>query len=72
MKLTLKEHCVRVWTGITDSGKGRRTVFCGRGTEPYDPIKDEEFLNRMSDYKLLNENCALRRYNWPTWRYCPF
>jgi hypothetical protein len=41
--------------------------FCEHGNELSDSIKGEKFLDWVSDYWLLEKNCAL----WSSFKYSP-
>jgi hypothetical protein len=42
----------------SDSAYGPMTDFCQHGNEPSGSLKRGEFLEYLSHYQLLNEDCA--------------
>jgi hypothetical protein len=50
------------WIQVAQDKSGQVTVSCEHGNDPLLSIKFKEFLDPLSDFKLLNEEATLPSY----------
>jgi hypothetical protein len=53
IRMDLREICSEVWTLSSISGEGPVVAFCEHGNEPLGSRRVGEFLDLLSDSKLL-------------------